>query len=235
MAESDRSAARSVQNLPDMASTLFSLILSLRTSSNYGTEEELRGKILGYLNQIDKEGLEAGIAREDLEAVKYPLVAFIDETILNSEWKGRERWRERPLQLDLFGETVAGERFFERLDKIRKAGETKADLLEVYYLCLALGFEGKYKISGPAKLREFLADVRRELGGVRAKSSAEPLSPHDRRDVGRAARAESGLPWVKIALYCAGGLFVLFLLFFFVIGRVESGALRDLQILPGSG
>ncbi len=233
MAESERSAARSVQNLPDMAATLFSLILSLRTSSNYGAEEELRGKILGSLNQIDRDGLEAGIAREDLEAVKYPLVAFIDETILNSEWKGREHWRERPLQLDLFGETIAGERFFERLEKVRRAGESKADLLEVYYLCLALGFEGKYKISGPAKLRELLNDVRREIGGVRVKSTAEVLSPHDRRDPGRAARSEGGLPLLRIGLYCAGGLLVLFLLFFFVIGRVESGALRDLQILPG--
>ena len=149
--DNERSSARSVHSLPDMAATLFSLILSLRTSSNYGSENDLRRKIAGYLDQIDKEGLEAGIAREDLEAVKYPLVAFIDETILNSEWKGRESWREHPLQLDLFGETVAGERFFERLDKVRRAGEGKAELLEIYYLCMALGFEGKYKIAGPAQ------------------------------------------------------------------------------------
>jgi type VI secretion system protein ImpK len=233
VAESERSAARNVQNLPDMAGTLFSLILSLRTSSNYGSDEELRRKILGYLDQIDKEGLEAGIAREDLEAARYPLVAFIDETILNSEWKGRESWRERPLQLELYGETIAGERFFERLDKIRRAGDTKADLLEIYYLCLALGFEGKYKISGPAKLRELLADVRRELGGVRSRATSEPLSPHDRRDPGRAARVEHGVLSMKTALIAAGGLVLLFLLLFFVIGRIEAGALRELQLLPG--
>ena len=46
----------------------------------------------------------------------------------------------------------AGERFFERLDKVRRAGEGKAELLEIYYLCMALGFEGKYKIAGPAKV-----------------------------------------------------------------------------------
>ncbi len=233
MVESERSAARSVHNLPDMAGTLFSLILSLRTSSNYGSEDELRRKILGYLDQIDKEGLEAGIAREDLEAAKFPLVAFIDETILNSEWKGRDAWRERPLQLDLYGETIAGERFFERLEKVRRSGEAKADLLEIYYLCLALGFEGKYKISGPAKLRELLSGVRRELGGVRSRATSEPLSPHDRRDAGRAARVEGGFPALKAGLVALGALALLFLLLFFVIGRIESGALRDLQILPG--
>jgi type VI secretion system protein ImpK len=168
-----------------------------------------------------------------LEAVKYPLVAFIDETILNSEWKGREAWRERPLQLDLFGETVAGERFFERLEKIRRAGESKAELLEVYYLCMALGFEGKYKIAGPAKLRELMADVRRELSGVRARSASEALSPHGRRDPGRMAHAEGGIPLLKAGLISAGGLLLLFVILFFLIGRIESGALRDLQILPG--
>lgn len=233
MAEGDRSSARNVQNLPDMAATLFSLILSLRGSANYGSEDDLRSKIRGYLNQIDKEGLEAGIAREDLEAAKFPLVAFIDETILNSEWKGRERWRDHPLQLDLYGESIAGERFFERLEKVRKAGESKADLLEIYYLCMALGFEGKYKISGPAKLRELIADVRRELSGVRVRSTAELLSPHDRREMGRLRRADRGFPLKKVALFTAGGLVVLFLLFFFVLGRIEAGALRTLQVLPG--
>jgi type VI secretion system protein ImpK len=231
--DNERSQARGVQSLPDMAATLFSLILSLRTSSNYGSETELRRKIAGYLEQIDKEGLDAGIAREDLEAVKYPLVAFIDETILNSEWKGREGWREHPLQLDLFGETVAGERFFERLDKVRRAGETKAELLEIYYLCMALGFEGKYKIAGPAKLRELLTDVRRELSGVRTRSSSEPLSPHDRRDPGRTARSEGGFSLWRWGAISAGALLLLFFILYFLIGRVESGALRDLQILPG--
>ncbi|MCA9753117.1 MAG: DotU family type IV/VI secretion system protein, partial [Gemmatimonadetes bacterium] len=108
MAKEDRSGARSVQSLPDLASSLFSLILSLRGSSAYGSEADLRGRINEYLERIEKEGREAGIAREDLEAVKYPLIAFIDETILNSDWDGRERWRERPLQLDHYGEVVAG-------------------------------------------------------------------------------------------------------------------------------
>jgi type VI secretion system protein ImpK len=145
--EQEKSSSR-VNSLPDLAASLFSLILSLRTSAAYGREDELRSRINEYLGRIDREGRDAGIAREDIEAAKFPLVAFIDETILNSNWEGRERWREHPLQLDLYRETVAGERFFERLEKIRAKGEAKADLLQIYWLCLVLGFEGKYKLLG---------------------------------------------------------------------------------------
>jgi type VI secretion system protein ImpK len=227
--DQERNPARGVSSLADLAASLFSLILSLRTSANYGSTEELRTRIAGYLDGIDREGLEAGIAREDLTAAKYPLVAFIDETILNSDWEGRESWREQPLQLDLFGETVAGEKFFERLEKVRAGGEAKVDLLEIYWLCLALGFEGKYKILGPEKLRRLVDDVGRELGYGRVGRDKSPLSPNGRRRETIRAPGDDDFPLAKVAIGCAGGLVVLFLILFFVMGWSESGALRALQ------
>jgi type VI secretion system protein ImpK len=229
----DRSSARSVHSLPDLASSLFSLILSLRGSSAYGQEADLRARIAEYLDRIDKEGQEAGIARDDLEAAKYPLVAFIDETILNSEWTGRERWRERPLQADLYGEVVAGERFFERLDKVRQGGESKAHLLEIYYLCLALGFEGKYKILGRPKLDQLVDQVRRDLGFGRSQLGRAPISPNGRRRDASRGGGAAGWPWLKIVAGVGGGLVLLFVVLSLLIGMTESGALKILNTLPG--
>ena len=231
--EQEKSSARKVSSLPDLAASVFSLILSLRTSGSYGRESELRGRIGGYLDQIDKEGRDAGIAREDLEAAKYPLVAFIDETILNSRWEGRESWRARPLQLDLYGETVAGERFFERLEKLRSRGEAKADQLEVYYLCLALGFEGKYKLAGAERLRLLPDEIRRELGYSRSQLARAPIAPNGRRRESPRKTDEAGLPIWKIAGGCAGGLLLLFVLLYLLIGQSEGGALQKLQALAG--
>jgi type VI secretion system protein ImpK len=151
--EERESPARGVRSLPDLAGSLLSLILSLRSSKISGQETELRARIGEYLDRIDREGQRAGIARDDLEEAKFPLVAFIDETILNSDWSGRDQWMERPLQLELYGETVSGEKFFDRMERVRRGGEAKSDLLEIYYLCLALGFEGKYKILGQSRTR----------------------------------------------------------------------------------
>lgn len=230
--EGDKSGAR-VRSLPDLAGSLFSLILSLRSSAAYGREDELRGRIGDYLDRIDKEGREAGIAREDIEAAKFPMVAFIDETILNSDWEGRERWREHPLQLDLYGETVAGERFFERMDKIRQKGETKAELLQIYWLCLVLGFEGKYKLIGKQKLASLVDEVRRELGFSASILGKSPISPHGRRrDAGRGTR-EAGPPVLRIVAACAGGLALLFVILFLLVEHAENGALQKLNLLPG--
>ncbi len=230
--DQEKSSGR-VQSLPDLAASLFSLLLSLRSSAMYGREDELRSRIAEYLGRIDKEGRDAGIAREDIEAAKYPLVAFIDETILNSHWEGRERWREHPLQLDLYGETVAGERFFERMEKIRAKGEATADLLQIYWLCLALGFEGKYKLLGKQKLTQLVDELRRELGFSTSALGKSPISPHGRRrDTGRTAR-EGNIPMIQIVAGCVGGLALLFLVLWFIVGAAESGALRKLNLLPG--
>ncbi len=231
--DEDRNSGRGVSSLADLAASLFSLILSLRTSANYGTPGELRARIGEYLDRIDQEGLQAGIARDDLEAAKYPLVAFIDETILNSEWDGREGWRDHPLQLDLFGETIAGERFFERLEKVQAGGEARADLLEIYWLCLALGFEGKYKILGPERLRALVDDAGRGLGFGQLSPGRAPLSPHGRRRETIRAAGHDAFPLMKVAIGCAGGLVLLFLILFFLMGWSEGGALRHLQSMPG--
>ncbi len=233
--EQEERTGRRVQSLPDLASGLFSLILSLRTSAAYGAESELRAKIGEYLDRMDADGHRAGIAREDLEAAKFPLVAFIDETILNSNWEGRESWRERPMQLDKYGETVAGERFFERLERLRAQGESKSELLEIYYLCLSLGFEGKYKILGKEKLRSLVDDLRRELGYARPLSDRVPISPHGRRKESRRSAREEGFPLLQVAAISLGGLVLVWLIFFFVMGHLEGDALQKLGTLPGRG
>jgi type VI secretion system protein ImpK len=230
--DQDRSSERRIRSLPDLAASVFSLILSLRSSSSYAGEGELRTRIAGYLEQLDREGREAGIAREDLEAAKYPLVAFVDETILNSSWQHRDAWRERPLQLDLYGETIAGERFFERLEKIRQGGDSKLHLLEIYYVCLALGFEGKYKLSGGDRLRVLTSEIRGQLGYADPDRERTPLSPSGRRS-GYRSREEVGdaLPIARIAAICAGGLVLLFVILWFLINHTESGALDALERL----
>ena len=68
-------------------------------------------------------------------------MAFIDERILKSNWLGRAEWMKNPLQLELFGEYTAGENFFTRMRALLNRREWSASL-EVYYLCLGLGFHG---------------------------------------------------------------------------------------------
>ena len=74
---------------------------------------------------------------------QYAVVALIDETISSSDWEHAEEWGHEPLQVHYFGQFVAGEEFFHRLDALLQGGAS--ELLDVYYTCLCAGFRGMYR------------------------------------------------------------------------------------------
>jgi type IV/VI secretion system ImpK/VasF family protein len=73
----------------------------------------------------------------------YPLVALVDETLL-SEPRYRAYWTERPLQLRYFKEVIAGTKFFAKLEAHIRADEPNVDILETYFISLAMGLKGMY-------------------------------------------------------------------------------------------
>lgn len=203
------------------------LVLSLRESTSYGSESEMRTTIRDHLEQMAREAKRAGFGSDDIKELEYPLVAFIDETILNSDWTHRQAWKSNPMQLERFGETVAGERFFERLERIRAGGEAKLDLLEIYYYCLALGFQGKYGLGGD-RLRKLTTEVRKELGFPRSEPDRSPLSAYGRRSGQRASSEAETIPFLRIAAICAAVIVVSWIIFAFLMEQAERGALRQL-------
>jgi type VI secretion system protein ImpK len=135
--------------------------------------DRLREEILGLLHRMVAQCRQAGIADAITAEARYAVVAFIDERLLRSQWPGREQWMSNPLQLQLFGEWAAGENFFARMRAILHRGEA-ASALEVYYLCLALGFTGALPASGAQNLQSYLDAARARL--PRANPAA-PISP----------------------------------------------------------
>jgi type VI secretion system protein ImpK len=75
----------------------------------------------------------------------------------------------------LFGHQLAGEMFYQELQKTlsRSDSQETADLLEVYYLCLLLGFKGRYAAGGD--LRSITAAIQEKIRRVRGPAGS--LSP----------------------------------------------------------
>jgi len=71
----------------------------------------------------------------------FPVCAWIDETVLCSDWEEKDKWLRNPLQLVFFKTMNAGEEFFSRLDGIDPSAR---EVREVYDYCLTLGFRGRY-------------------------------------------------------------------------------------------
>jgi type VI secretion system protein ImpK len=162
---------------------------------------ELRRLIDAMLKQLEQRGEALGYRDRQLQTIRFALAAFIDETVLIADFPLREEWEKYPLQLEYVGEHLAGLTFFERLEAMMKKpdGEADLDVVEVCYVCLLLGYKGKYNIYYEEQLRgviDHIAEFLRRAGRVQAGA----LSPHWKVTDQPEPVKDAGIPaWVKAA------------------------------------
>ena len=149
----------------------------------------------------------------DIQKAKFAIVAFLDESVLGCKSPAFSEWARRPLQAELYDTNRAGEIFFHELQKVLKRGDSSptADLLEVYCLCLLLGFKGQYASEG--ELRSLMRQAQEKIRRVRGTPELSPRGgiPPD------AIRLSQRDPWLRplmIVAVCSFGVAaVLFVLF----------------------
>jgi type VI secretion system protein ImpK len=214
-----RRRARSGGDLVSLAGPVFELVLMLRAGS-LGPSTNPRPTVERLLQEMEQRGATLRYAERQVKAVKFALAAFVDETIMSTNLPLREEWEKFPLQLEYFGEQLAGVKFFERLDELLKQIDTEADVVEVYYVCLLLGFKGKYKVYMEDQLQGLIDTLAAQLKRVGRLQETE-LSPHWKvRDQPEPPR-ERGLPlWAKIG--GAAGLLVTLLIYLVLIVLLKS-------------
>ena len=172
-----------------------------------------RAQIKGAIGVAEAEATRRGYPADDVRLATFAVVAFLDESILNSNNPIFADWPRMPLQEELFGVHTAGEMFFQCVDRLMAKGDAPltADVLEIYALCLLLGFRGRYSISGQESVRAIAANVAEKLqhlrGGPRALAS-NWAPPKD------AVKQKAPDPIVSALMFGALGALVLAVLFF---------------------
>lgn len=169
--ESD-DATRHARTLLDLLYDGFFMLFLLRDGQAPDSAEAFRDEVRSFLNGFDRAARGLQAAADDVFDAKYAFSAAIDETILASCFAIRPDWERRPLQLVLFGEQLAGETFFARLEALRAQGAPRLQALEVFHMCLLLGFRGKYMLEGPEKLSYLTARVGDEIAAMKGKRAA---------------------------------------------------------------
>ncbi len=103
--------------------------------------ESIRTEIKRRIEE-SRELLESGsFSHEEYDMARFAIFCWIDETIQNSFWHEKRRWRNESLQRAYYPTTAVNEQFFEGLDLVEPR---RGDVREVYSLCLAMGFTGRY-------------------------------------------------------------------------------------------
>jgi type VI secretion system protein ImpK len=176
---------------------LLALGVRIPQSSDLAPPHELRQRILTGLDTMVGRGRAHGFSDSELAEARYALVAFLDEQINKSNWPGRSEWMGHPLQLELYHEYTAGENFFKRMRVLVQQGQFSR-ALEVYYLCLVLGFRGAFGASGDTRtLSGFAESARKRLDQEWPSTKLAPRAePPDRLS----ARRTSHAPLIAIIL-----------------------------------
>jgi len=161
--------------------------------------DQLHARLRSFVEELLQRATAAGFGREEANDLAYAVVALADEIVLS---KGSEElrafWSSQPLQLHFFRENVAGEEFFTRLEAIRR-DPRRAELARAYYLALAFGFQGRYRVrGGELELMGIVDGLARELARGR-QTDAEILSPSGERPAGGLADARRAGPILAIA------------------------------------
>ncbi len=222
--------AESIRTNPllECAEPIFSL-LAVFTKGDRGASLELeyREKILAGFDTMERLAFERQIGSTALRDAKYALAAYIDEAVLSSDWPGRLEWMGRPLQLELFGDHLAGEGFFERLTQLRQGGEANADLLELFYTCLQLGFEGIYKIKGLEPLMALQVDLRSQIEGYQGVIDPR-LSPAGVPAVPLIARVRREVPYWVITVVTVSVIFFTYLGYSLAVEKLVDSSLTTI-------
>ena len=130
-------------HLSDCFLDLIARVLSLQSSAPelQPGYEEFRDDIDRRLAASDGYAQRREVGRDDYDQARFAVCAFVDEAILGSGWPHRARWLDDQLQRRHYHTSDAGEAFFTRLEGV---GLHQREVREIYYLCLALGFAGRF-------------------------------------------------------------------------------------------
>jgi type VI secretion system protein ImpK len=220
----------SATDLVAYAAPVFDLVLRLKALI-VQPSNELRPQIAAMLKDFETRAQRHRFSDKIIQVAKFALAAFVDEAVLTNNFPLKEEWEKYPLQLQYFGEHLAGEKFFDKLEAMLKQIDVTKDAVEVYYVCMLLGFKGKYAVYEQDKLLNTMQRTADAL--VKSGKITRPeLSPHWLSEDQPTAPEKKGMPgWVKLAAF--GGLgfaVVLYLVMFLLSSKFLDDAMKRLQL-----
>jgi type VI secretion system protein ImpK len=171
-----QASSKDASCLLDLMYDGFYLLFLLKGKHPPTDADVFRERIKQFMTAFERGATRMSASTEDIQACKYAFCATVDEAIMMSGFKVRDAWQRMPLQLQFFGEQLAGERFFEQLEELRRQGAPRWQALEVFHMCLLMGFQGKYLLEGSEKLGYLTARVGDEI--ARIKGQGAGFAPH---------------------------------------------------------
>jgi len=209
-----------LNTLVQAASPLLLLGVQLRNTVSQPDAANLREQVINQVRQFETRAQTAGIPPQTVTAARYALCAMLDESVLNTPWGEHSGWAAKTLLVIFHGEAWGGEKFFQILDRLSQDFSRHLDLIELMYICLALGFGGRYQIEagGRARLADIQEDLYRRIRTMR-QPAADELAPHWK---GIEDRRNPLIRYVPLWVIAAAAAVVLLGVFLFFYSKLNT-------------
>jgi type VI secretion system protein ImpK len=152
------------------ANPLLNLMAQMRHLTQVGDTAALKDNLAAGIREFEQAARNVGTSNEKIIAARYVLCTAIDEMAASTPWGGNGVWARNSLLVLFHNETWGGEKVFQLLTRLIQNPADNLDLLELIYACIALGFQGRYRVmqNGASELqtlRERLSQlIRRQRG-----------------------------------------------------------------------
>jgi type VI secretion system protein ImpK len=209
------------------ARPLLALACRLRLRRTQEELEPLRERLRAMVDTFDAALDRIGADDAVRKAVRYCLCTFVDEIVAATPSGGSGAWASRSLLLFFHGETSGGERFFSCLRELSRDASAHLDALELIYVMLALGMEGRYRLmeDGPSQLESVRRDLRRLIV---AERGTPPGWPGAAENISRGRRR-----WNARGALVVGSLSAFALLAVVLQARLHAQARPVIETLAG--
>jgi type VI secretion system protein ImpK len=206
---------------------VFTVVLRTRFNvQRWDRADRMRAAVRQMIASATQNVRALGYSDESTQMTLYAIVGFLDESVLSSKDPVFTDWGRQPLALELFGDQIAGEKFFRQVAELLNRPESSevADVLELHCLCLLLGFRGRYAFGDASEIHTIIRRIREKIVRIRG-----PFTLVRQAEAPTVPKAPTGDRWIRnlsvAALVLAIVCLVAFFGFFFLLRQsVNSGA-----------
>lgn len=220
--------------LAGAAAALLAEAVQLRHAGQAEDLHALNRRLGDELKLFEQRALQAGIESSEVMAARYVLCTLLDEAVVTTPWGNESEWSQMSLLSRFHNETFGGEKFFRLLERLGRNPVKHLALLELMYLCLALGFEGQYRVlpRGMLELEAIRDALYRQIRQLRGDVPRE-ISPHWQGLEDGRRRLVRSVPGGLLALSTLLCLALLYGGFAWVLGEQRERVLQPFQVVAG--
>lgn len=216
-----------INPLVAVASALLSEMVRLQQSYEREDLFALKDRLSSEIKRFEHRALQDGAESSQVMAARYVLCTALDEAVVTTPWGNESEWSQMSLLSSFHNETFGGEKFFQLLERLSRDPVKHLPMLELMYICMSLGFEGKYRVlpRGTLELEALRDSLYRQIRQLRGDVPRD-ISPHWQGLMENRRRLIRIVPLWLVTLFTLICLGVIFGVFNWMLTEQRDAALK---------